>query len=298
MPRENFIKVNYNILIYTNIIGFMYMYNQSSNIRKKIKLRPLGFLQECSNCQNIGHSFKNCKFPVTSYGIMGFKMIKGKLKTLMIRRRDTIGFIDFIRGRYDQTTDSFHQNINILFGEMTVDEKKRIIDYSFDELWEQTWINKNSRIYKNEYFSAKRKYERIDAVNIAKDTLEFTNWKTPEFGIPKGRMNSAEHPLDCAIREFSEETGKLASKLVFLPFFPLEEVFTGSNGVVYRHVYYLAKIENDSSDSDFEETGEVSQIKWAEFREAYNIFRTYEVSKRRIIASAFNIVSDWFGHVF
>lgn len=261
----------------------------------------MSFLQECSNCQNIGHSFKNCKFPVTSYGIMGFNVINGQLKTLMIRRRDTIGFIDFIRGRYNYSTNSLQENLEILFGEMTLEEKRRIKKHTFDELWEHTWVNKNSRIYKNEYFSAKRKYERLDPVDIAASTEPFTKWDTPEFGIPKGRMNSAEHPLDCAIREFTEETGKNSSKLVFLPIFPLEEIFTGSNGVVYRHVYYLAKLNDyDSADPglDFKGSGEVSQISWFNFKEAYNIFRTYESSKRRIVATAFDIVSNWFGYLF
>jgi 8-oxo-dGTP pyrophosphatase MutT (NUDIX family) len=113
-------------------------------------------------------------------------------------------------------------------------------------------------------------------------------------------MNSAEHPLDCAIREFTEETGKNPSKLVFLPIFPLEEIFTGSNGIVYRHVYYLAKLENDETTTqfDFKGSGEVSQINWFNFKEAYNIFRSYEASKRRVVATAFDIVSHWFGYLF
>ena len=32
-------------------------------------------------------------------------------------------------------------------------------------------------------------------------------YKTPEWGFPKGRRNLYEKDLNCALREFSEETG-------------------------------------------------------------------------------------------
>ena len=34
-----------------------------------------------------------------------------------------------------------------------------------------------------------------------------TNWKTPEWGFPKGRRNYQETDIKCAFREFYEETG-------------------------------------------------------------------------------------------
>ena len=49
-----------------------------------------------------------------------------------------------------------------------------------------------------------------------------TSWTEPEWGFPKGRRNNNELALDCAIREFKEETGYEAKKMTpLLTFYPL-----------------------------------------------------------------------------
>ena len=68
-----------------------------------------------------------------------------------------------------------------------------------------------------------------------------------EFGFPKGRRNINETDVQCALREFSEETGVDAADVRVVPgICPFEEVFSGSNGVRYRHVYYLAELRPGS----------------------------------------------------
>ena len=57
-------------------------------------------LNICNNCGKQGHSFHNCKLPITSYGIILFTPSSQGLKFLMIRRKDSFGYIDFIRGKY------------------------------------------------------------------------------------------------------------------------------------------------------------------------------------------------------
>ena len=57
-------------------------------------------LNVCNNCGKQGHSFHNCKLPITSYGIILFTSSCQGLKFLMIRRKDSFGYIDFIRGKY------------------------------------------------------------------------------------------------------------------------------------------------------------------------------------------------------
>ena len=68
----------------------------------------------------------------------------------------------------------------------------------------------------------------------------------PEWGFPKGRRNRCgETGLECALRELQEETGIHRSRIEIAPGKPFEEVFTGSNGVRYRHVYYAAKVAGE-----------------------------------------------------
>jgi hypothetical protein len=63
----------------------------------------------CNNCGKHGHLYHQCKMPITSIGIIAFRYNKnrqnidntnGVLEYLMIRRKDTLGYIDFMRGKY------------------------------------------------------------------------------------------------------------------------------------------------------------------------------------------------------
>ena len=56
----------------------------------------------CNNCGKQGHIFHQCKLPITSYGIILFRSSQKGIQYLMIRRKDSFGYIDFIRGKYIQ----------------------------------------------------------------------------------------------------------------------------------------------------------------------------------------------------
>ena len=79
----------------------------------------------------MGHLFHQCKLPITSYGLVVFRLNEKGLQFLMIRRKDTFGYIDFIRGKYSPyNIEQLKNSIN----EMSVYEKKRILEDSFDTL--------------------------------------------------------------------------------------------------------------------------------------------------------------------
>ena len=51
-----------------------------------------------------------------------------------------------------------------------------------------------------------------------------TKWTTPEWGIPKGRKHNKESDINCAIREFVEESGIKHKNLnIYRNVKPLEE---------------------------------------------------------------------------
>lgn len=240
----------------------------------------------CINCSNKGHTFKDCDYPITSYGVIAFKKIQDEIKYLLVQRKDSIGYIDFIRGKYDgkiKKEDIF----KVLIGEMTVEEKKRILKNDFDTLWEMLWLNKESRVFKNDYEQAKKKFKSIDVKNMIRDSLDETKWGESEFSIPKGRRNNSEKFMDCAIREFTEETGLGEDIIKYINPSPIEEVFLGSNGVVYRHVYYIAEVITEKipeiDKTNVLQAGEIKYINWFTYKEAMNIFRNYDTTKRAII---------------
>ena len=53
----------------------------------------------CNNCGKYGHLYHQCKTPITSFGIIVFRIKEDTPQYLMIRRKDTLGYIDFMRGK-------------------------------------------------------------------------------------------------------------------------------------------------------------------------------------------------------
>jgi hypothetical protein len=239
----------------------------------------------CSNCSKNGHNYSMCKNPISSYGIIAYRYNEyKKIEYLMIFRRDTIGFIDFIRGK--------HQNLLNLFKQMTINEKIKILQNikNFDVLWNKLWNNNTSSKYKLEYIFAKKKFDKLTNIeDIINESMKYEQYETPEAGFPKGRKNSNENEFNCAIREFEEETGYLQSDLCFITnIYPVVELFMGSNLKSYLHKYFLGEIMYDATPTNrFQET-EVSTIGWFSFDDCINKIRPYNLEKRKILENINN----------
>ena len=54
----------------------------------------------CNNCNRNNHVYNNCRAPITSIGVIAFRCGESGPEFLMIRRRDSFGFVDFVRGKY------------------------------------------------------------------------------------------------------------------------------------------------------------------------------------------------------
>lgn len=246
----------------------------------------------CANCEKNGHSFKDCKAPILSYGILGYKIENNEIYFLFIQRKDTIGYIDFLRGKYDINKDNI---LEILFSEMTTNERERIKTIAFDDLWDDLWVNHNSRVFITEKKAAKIKFESIDSISII-DNIS-GKWEDQEFCIPKGRKNNKESPEQCAIREFKEETGAESTDIyINYSCGILKETFIGSNNIKYSHEYLLAQIFNSYTPHlDYNSLlmiGEVKCIKWFKYKDAMNIFRDYDSTKRNIIHTAYLLITE------
>jgi 8-oxo-dGTP pyrophosphatase MutT (NUDIX family) len=248
---------------------------------------------ECANCGCIGHTFRDCAEPVTSYGIIGVKLIEGIPQYLLICRRDSISYVEFMRGKY-RLHDSAY--IATLIDGMTIDERARMLKHDFDALWEALWASQNTRQYRNEYNSAKLIFntlkERGDiSGKLLSRYIEMatTSWTTPEWGFPKGRRVVHESRADCALREFSEETGMSSRVLhVLRDRAPLEETYVGSNGVPYRQYYFLGSIASHNiaqvQPHNRVMNREVGGIAWMTFEAAHAAIRPTNAVKRALLA--------------
>lgn len=256
----------------------------------------------CNNCGLQGHIYRECNKPISSFGIICFKTDNSinlihtvkTPKILMIRRKDSIGYIEFMRGRYDLNQKNHILN---LINEMTIDEKNRILEKDFETLWNDLWCCVNNQRFRKERIGAEKKLLQLREgveINNTHITLKelvnksSTNWIEPEWGFPKGRRNNDEYDMYAACREFSEETGIHNSNIeLVLNLQPYTELFMGSNFKCYRHIYYLAKLKdenvyNNELDKQFQYE-EVSNMGWFSFEECIEKMRTYSYKKKQIL---------------
>ena len=254
----------------------------------------------CNNCGLSGHVFHNCWKPITSYGVIVYKLEKGCIKYLLIRRKDSLGFVDFIRGKYKVNSKQYIKNI---LEEMTLAERNMLNTYCFHDLWGALWGKKFVLQYNNEENSSKQKFNQLKkgvnfnntSYNLSELINECTNiWTEPEWGFPKGRRNYKEKDLKCAVREFSEETGYNSSDIDIIENLdPLEELFTGSNYKSYKHTYFIAKLKDGIDYIPKYQKSEVSDLQWMDLDTAVKKIRPYNVEKIEILKKIDNILKSY-----
>ena len=259
----------------------------------------------CNNCGKPGHQYHQCKMPIISIGIIAFRRSSDGLQLLMIRRKNTLGYMDFMRGKYSIYNKEYIFN---LLKEMTIEEKENIKKYGFDQLWRELWDESNiSEQYKNEQQISCEKFNALksgimiqnDYYNICDlvdESNAYTTWDEAEWGFPKGRRNHHEKDIDCAFREFTEETGypiRLLKPIENL--IPYEEIFTGSNYKSYKHKYYLMKMTNsiDTNTPNQYDKSEVSKMEWKTYEECLKCIRPYNLEKKRILENIYSCLMNY-----
>ena len=79
----------------------------------------------CGNCGKMGHIYKKCLLPIISLGVILIKRKKGEENQfIMVQRKDTIGFVEFMRGKYKLEDLNYLRN---LFKIMSRSERQLII---------------------------------------------------------------------------------------------------------------------------------------------------------------------------
>ncbi len=252
--------------------------------------------QMCNNCKTHGHLFNQCNLPIASFGIILVRQNSARMfEYLMIRRKDSFAFAAFIRGKYEVQNIEFIQN---LIDEMSNDEKHRIINFSFEELWKQM-----SPFIKIDNHSAHKKFNilktgvQIDGKIINLNDLVLNSssmWSETEWEFPKGRRNKNENDIDCALREFGEETGFNKNNIsVVENVLPFEETFIGSNHRSYKHTYFLAYCKNNSNINGKHQQAEVSKVKWKTYQECITSIRPHHLVKLNLITQVNQLITNY-----
>jgi 8-oxo-dGTP pyrophosphatase MutT (NUDIX family) len=276
---------------------------------------------QCTNCGQFGHILRNCLAPITSYGIIAIRKVvstgetfdqrfcssrslitgienQNDIQFLLIQRRDSLSFIEFIRGKYSLSNKEY---LAKLFTAMTKDEHMRIRTLSFEHLWKSVW-GATSLTHRSDYDHSETRFNELrgeDGKGIERYIAEHpTQWTEPEWGFPKGRRNPRESDIQCAIREFHEETNIERSKYQLISNIkPMHETFLGSNHVHYCHKYYIALCAHDLhvalNHDNPHMTREIGDIRWLSLEEALQKIRPDSVEKREVLLKAGRILRNY-----
>ncbi len=186
----------------------------------------------CINCGKYSHDIRKCKDPITSVGVILiqfdhkeiceifqnmihekeirdgsginirdlndvdiFSILQQTIKFMIICRRFTLGFSEFVRGRYSVNNV---EEITNLFNQMTQEEINIIAEHKNDlaYLWDIYWLDKGKKIvYDKDFSKSATKFGILTNPDRCEITLDFyiknakPMWTHPEWGFPKGRRN-------------------------------------------------------------------------------------------------------------
>lgn len=258
----------------------------------------------CNNCGKNGHSYHQCKMPITSFGLIVYRNNpkSNKLEILMIRRKDSLGFVEFMRGKYPIMNREYILNI---LNEMTINERESLVSLDFDELWSSLWSGNIGFQYRSEEKTSRDKYELLKTGinNNGKNSYTLddllnettTKWCETEWGFPKGRRNYQEKDINCALREFEEETGYQKNKVSIIQnILPFDELFTGSNYKCYKHRYYVGYMNYaDTEPKAIFQKNEVSKSEWFSLDECIKRIRPYNKERIEIVKSIQEIFNNY-----
>ena len=249
----------------------------------------------CNNCGGKGHLFKTCKDPVLSCGILlidksSLPVDSDNTSVLMIRRKDSMSFAEFMRGKYDPEDIPY---VSVLVKNMTLKEQASVASDSFESNWRQMWGDDRMT---SDYTQSREKFNALDRISLMRNNM--SEYTEPEWGFPKGRRMRGETDLACAIREFDEETNVPRESFVVLKNIVLTETFMGLNNVQYKHVYFVALLKEPSLVNLTQklttvQRREISGIGWKTFDEAYDLVRPHHIERKSMLDQLHSVIETF-----
>ena len=316
-PITSYGIINVNILENYNEKNFLkkkYSTKYQKNMNITSKKYPDIYLNDIKNINNYDISSSNiCIKSPDEYN--KFNYYKDKLLFMMVSRKYSLGFVEFIRGKYDV---SDVKTIVNLFEQMYESEITIIATLDFDSLLFY-FINRSgsdenkseiiNEIYEGryaaEYTESKMKFNLLkyktgpnsEFVNL--DLYFYTKnikpkWPGEEWGFPKGRRDRTDnHNINSAIREFGEETGYDSSDYILLDMIhPITENLVGTNDLNYKHVYYISIDDNDKGTCHNFDKNEIAQVEWFTYNDALKKIRPYHNEKKKALTTTYLFILD------
>ena len=193
---------------------------------------------------------------------------------LMVQKRTSYAFTDFIMGRYNKNN---RRNILSKFNNMTIHEKILVRSLNFDLMWYHHTLNLDKTPL---YYRCLTKFTNNFLVNNNKLLKGLLNGSIRNVDLlwepPKGRINDKESNLSCAMRELKEETGITSESYQIIKGHKVKKAHMADK-IKYVVYYYIAKCREDViptfSVSNTVQAIELANTKWIPVRDikGYNM---------------------------
>jgi len=176
---------------------------------------------------------------------------------------------------------------------MTELEQRLIVQEKFETLWTRLWGNSRDT-ESPEFENSRNKFNSLDRKRLIIESP--TPFNEPEWGFPKGRRNRGESDIECAQREFFEETNIPKEAYTIREDLTFSETFKAINNITYKHIYFVA-ILKDSKLIHLEQKltpvqrREVSSVGWKTLTECKNVTRPHYVERKKMITELERIIS-------
>lgn len=234
-----------------------------------------------------------------SVGIACFRNNNGVYEVLLVKKWCTYAYSTFVQGNWSpmigKNAANNKNNLIRLFSEMTNDEKSDILSLNFRQMWYRIW---GHDVKVGSYNSARIKFENtflIDNGILLKELIfksRHIGYKDKLWEIPKGRKISQNEPdVNCAIREFFEETHIPKACYSIIPNFIKKDIFI-DEGVRYTNKYYIAYlIKTPKFKYRKDQNNEIIDARWVRLDE----IRFIDVNKHlsRVVKPMFNYIKKY-----
>lgn len=218
-----------------------------------------------------------------SYGIACCRYVNNEMQILLVKKRYTYAFCDFLHGSYKRKNipkNKMHEYFVNEFSKMTVDEKLDILSLDYERMWYRVWLNEPKD---SGFYTAKSRFQNTFLIDGGPELLKrLVNNSTHSnliWEIPKGRKSNKDEPdINCAVREFHEETTVEKSTYKIITNKKYTYSFTDEN-ITYVVTYYPAVSYCGSNVkiklSGYDQIAEIADIKWmnindVKYHDSYN----------------------------
>lgn len=205
---------------------------------------------------------------------------KGTPEMLLVKNRITHSYNEFVYGKYKSWNIDVLQN---MFNRMSVHEKLFLLTMDFSKIWHYIWLkvhtpgDPDSNMYEF-YIHCRNRFEKFtkDGGRRLRQLINNSTSGEPGWEIPKGRREQRELDIDCATREFREETNIPPQCYNILwNVEPITVTYQTDNNSIYHNRYYIGVLNKEYEHVplllDFNNNNQIYEITALKWFPLYNI---------------------------